>query len=454
MSWLDLSAGEPVAEIRNARIPEAVLAADVPATDAADGLTRRTVRIAGGRIAAVETPRDGAPPPGQRPSVSRSDGRTVVDLAGGILLPAFTDVHTHVDKGHIWPRTPNPDGTFASALAATGADRQRSWTATDVRRRMDFSLRCAFAHGTRRLRTHIDSIPPQDRISWPVVAAAREAWAGRIDLQAVSLVGIDGLPAGGTLLDFAAHVKEHGGILGAVLYPTDGLEAGVERIFEAAMRLDMDLDFHVDENGDPASRCLDLVARTVLATGFPGGRVTCGHCCSLALQPAPVAAATIERVAEAGLSVVSLPLCNMYLQDRAAGATPRWRGVTLLNELAAAGVPACVASDNTRDPFYAYGDLDMLEVLRESVRILHLDHPAGPAVAAATTIPARIMGAEADSRVAPGAPADLVLVTARSFGELFARPQADRVVLRDGRESRAAPPDYRELDDLFAPARP
>ena len=56
-------------------------------------------------------------------------------------------------------------------------------------------------------------------------------------------------------------------------------------------------------------------------------------------------------------------MCNMYLQDRVAGRTPRWRGVAPLHELDAAGVTVMVASDNTRDPFYAYGDLDMLEVL-------------------------------------------------------------------------------------------
>ena len=69
-------------------------------------------------------------------------------------------------------------------------------------------------------------------------------------------------------------------------------------------------------------------------------------------------------------------MCNMYLQDRVAGRTPRWRGVAPLHELDAAGVTVMVASDNTRDPFYAYGDLDMLEVYREATRILHFDHSA------------------------------------------------------------------------------
>ncbi len=52
-------------------------------------------------------------------------------------------------------------------------------------------------------------------------------------------------------------------------------------------------------------------------------------------------------------------------RDHAARRTPRWRGVPLLHELRAAGVPTALASDNTRDQFYAYGDLDMLEVFTQ-----------------------------------------------------------------------------------------
>ena len=105
------------------------------------------------------------------------------------------------------------------------------------------------------------------------------------------------------------------------------------------------------------------------------GRILVGHCCSLARQDDDERRRTIDAVARAGLSVVSLPMCNMFLQDRQAGRTPRWRGVTALHELKAAGVNVMIASDNTRDPFYPFGDLDMMEVWREGVRILHLDYP-------------------------------------------------------------------------------
>lgn len=52
-------------------------------------------------------------------------------------------------------------------------------------------------------------------------------------------------------------------------------------------------------------------------------------------------------------------------RDHKGVRTPRWRGVTALQELAAAGLAVALASDNTRDQFYAYGDLDMLEVFTQ-----------------------------------------------------------------------------------------
>ena len=108
-----------------------------------------------------------------------------------MVLPCFVDMHTHLDKGHIWPRAANPDGTFLGALNTVGDDRRANWSADDVKTRMNFSLKCAYAHGTRAIRTHIDSLPPQDEISWPVFAEMRREWEGKIDLQASSLVGCD-----------------------------------------------------------------------------------------------------------------------------------------------------------------------------------------------------------------------------------------------------------------------
>jgi hypothetical protein len=132
-----------------------------------------------------------------------------------------------------------------------------------------------------------------------------------------------------------------------------------------------------------------------------------------------------------------------------AGRTPRWRGVTLLHELRERGIRVAVASDNCRDPFYGYGDHDMLEVFTQAARIAHLDRPVGTWPAAVTSTPAAVMRLPDAGRIAPGAPAELVVFNARGYSELLSRPQSDRIVLRGGKPIDTTLPDYRELDHLM-----
>jgi len=372
---------------------------------------------------------------------------TEIDMAGALAFPTFVDIHTHLDKGHIWPRAPNPDGTFMGALSTVSSDRSAHWSAEDVRRRMDFALRCAWAHRTSAIRTHVDSVPPQDAISFPVFRELREEWADRIALQACNLISLDRVEEDGAFARTADIVAESQGILGCVPYPMPDLKQRLQTFFRMAEARRLAVDFHVDETADPSSAALRVVAEIVLETGFDGP-VTVGHCCSLAMQDEAEALRTLDLVAKAGLNVVSLPMCNMYLQDRVGGRTPRWRGVTLVHEMAARDINVSFASDNTRDPFYAYGDLDMIEVMREATRIAHLDHSQADWLRACNINPARACGFDLPS-IRPGAPADLVICRARNWTELFARPQADRIVLRAGRQIDRTLPDYAELDGIF-----
>ena len=299
------------------------------------------------------------------------------ELAGRVVLPGTVDCHTHLDKGHVWPRTPNPDGTFDGALDAVGRDREAHWSACDVETRMRFALECAYAHGTVAVRTHLDSPPPQDAISWPVFEAVREEWAGRIELQAACLFGIDACRDVDWFDGLVRRVAAAGGVLGTVTYPLPDLDALLDRVFAAALRHDLELDFHADETQDPGSATLAAIAAAAYRHRFERP-ILVGHCCSLARQGGDAVRRTLDAVAATTIGIVSLPLCNLYLQDRRTdGTTPRQRGVTLVHELAARGVSVSLASDNTRDPFYAYGDLDLLEVLRTGVRAAHLDHPLG-----------------------------------------------------------------------------
>ena len=401
----------------------------------ADGFILADIAIAEGRIVSIILNDPAAPP--------------TIDLAGRIVLPCFVDCHTHIDKGHIWSRKPNPDGSFLGALNATGEDRAARWSADDVSKRMDFSLRSAYAHGAKALRTHIDSVAPQEEISWPVFEEMRERWRGRIELQGVSLLGIEGVREKDWFAALARRVAAARGVLGAVTYMLPDLEELLDQVFATAIEHGLDLDFHADETNDVAAISLKKIAEAAISHGF-AGKILVGHCCSLSRQPDRDVLDTLDKVARAGISVVSLPMCNLYLQDRRHdGTTPRWRGVTLLHEMKARGIPVAVASDNTRDPFYAYGDLDMLEVYRMATRILHLDHPVGDWPKAVASTPAEIMRLEGTGVLKPSGPADLVIFKGRSWTELLSRPEFDRIVVRDGKPIARDIPDYAELDDLM-----
>lgn len=152
--------------LRDARAPAALIAGRAPGPADAQGLVRFDLRIVQGRIAALA------------PEGTATEGPS---LEGGQVWPGPVDGHTHLDKGHIAPRSPNPSGDFAGALQAAAADRA-GWTEADIETRFEWSLRAAYAHGTVAIRTHLESAAPRDPVSWRVFCRMRDRWAGRIIL--------------------------------------------------------------------------------------------------------------------------------------------------------------------------------------------------------------------------------------------------------------------------------
>jgi len=442
--------------LRQAHVPVALLTPSLP-PQTREGLALVDLEIREGQIRQV-----------QPAGAASSESIPTVDLQQRLVFPGFADLHTHLDKAHTWERSPNPTGHFNDALHTIEVDRNASWEFDDLFRRMEFGLRCAYAHGTRALRTHLDAAGPLGEVSFAVFQKLREEWRDRLHLQAVCLVSLDYFltSAGEKLADLVA---ESGGILGGVAFPNPQLVQQLERVFDLAHARNLDLDFHVDESPDPTSDALHEIAKVAQRHAF-SGRIVCGHCCSLSLQSQEKVSAVITDVKAAGIGVVSLPLCNLFLQDRNQEAskqlfhhlsgdlahlldrpsyTPRWRGVTLLHELKQDGIPVAVANDNCRDAFHAYGDHDMVEVFRESARIAHMDMPYGDWCRTVTQTPADLMGLAQVGRIGAGLPADLVIFKARYFSEWLSRSQHDRTVLRNGVSIDTTLPDYAELDDLI-----
>jgi cytosine deaminase len=363
------------------------------------------------------------------------------DAAGTLALPGFVDAHTHLDKAFTLPRMKQVQPGLLGAIDAMLNDRV-NWTPADVRERAARGLQWAWECGTTHLRTHVDWWEPDATpMAWPVMAELAQEWAGRVRLEQVSLIKLPLFEDAAQAMRVAKTVKATGphAVLGGFVHSTNWSEAALRHLLLAAHAFDLDVDLHVDEELNAAAVGLSTTARLLREIGYQG-RVVCGHVCALAAQPEAQALSTLDAVARAPITIVSLPATNLLLQDAVTGRTPRQRGITLVKEARERGIPVMFASDNVQDPFCRLGSFDPIEALGTAALVAQLDEPFDSWSEAlcrsdwlsrtpATVRPTLI-----------GAPADLVLFTDADRHGWPSRT-AKRVVLRDGRvmQGDAAP---------------
>ena len=363
-----------------------------------------------------------------------------IDLDGRVVMTRLAELHTHIDKTQTWERAPNLDGSYNGAKAGAKSDRLQSWSHEDAYRRMAFALASAYAHGTRSLRTHIDSQKKRTNPSWRVFDELRREWAGRIQLQGVVSLGV-GKIMGKYGDRIASLAQEYGAAFGPVIYPTSNQRAEITRSFELAERYGLALDFHVDETLDATANGLLNIADIALQRGY-SGQVVCGHVCALSMKDDAEIKSILKRVRKANITIVSLPMTNLYLQDRDTGSAPIFRGAAPMRAIVDARVPLAVGGDNCRDAFHPYGDFDMVEVYREAVRIGHLDRPAGEYARCVSSIPEAAMGLSDPAIIALGALADLIVFSGRSLSQVFTRLGAPRQIICEGKPVIAPLPDF------------
>jgi len=337
-----------------------------------------------------------------------------------LALPAFADLHVHADRAYAGG--PRPPRSLADAVELV-TEVKRASTEEAVRERALRLLRRALAHGTLRVRTHVDVDELVDERALRGVLAARAELAGRLDVEIVAFGTKLCNPANDDGRRRLISAVEAGAeLVGAVPAFHADPEASIAAVLALARELGVRADLHVDETTDPSALRLERVADETLALGLEG-RVSASHCCSLASVSDAAARRTIGKVAAAGITVIAQPALNLYLQDRGDG-TPRTRGVTLVRELLDAGVKVRFGSDNVCDVFYPYGDADPLESAFLAALTAHVDDE--------DVLLAGIC--DGRTRIEAGDPADLVLLDAGSVREALARRPGARTVIRAGEE--------------------
>ena len=359
-------------------------------------------------------------------------------VALGTLLPCLADAHVHIDKTYVVDEVGAADGDLFKAIALMG-QHSASWTIEAIAGRMQRAVEGAYQHGTRAMRTHLDWGEANAPKSLAAFEALRNTWRGRVALQCVSLTRLDFFEndqVGLEIAEVLARVNDRGdksagetALLGAFVYRNADMRAKLQRVFDLARSRDLHLDFHVDEGLDADACGLRVIAELTIANHYQG-KVTCGHACSLSIQPLPDALGTLKLCAKAGIFLIALPSTNLYLQG-AWDTTPVERGITRLKEAVTQGLQSSIATDNVADGFYPYGSYDLMDTYALGVQAAHLS-PADAWLSTITTSPAAAMGLPWDGRIKVGCPADFVLLNAKSAYELISPAGRQRRVIRAG----------------------
>ena len=337
-----------------------------------------------------------------------------------LALPAFANLHAHADRS--FTVTSFRPRSFADALAASATARA-AFTSADVQRRATLFLERSLAHGVTRVRTHTDVDPVVGMNSMEGVLAAKAAMAGRLDADVIAFsTSRNDLSRPDAVSRLKDAIDRKPDFLGLSINSATDPEQALNVLLDLAEQSGLPVDLHIDEHLLAGQMAAPMAVMLIAARGL-GSRVTFSHLCALAMLEPAHANALIDRIAKAGIAVIALPETNLFLQDRGDGS-PRRRGITLVRELIAAGVKVRFGTDNVRDWFFPFGDGDML------------DTALFTAVAAGVDDDASLLAGLCDGRaaLAPGEPADLVLVPASSLEDALARRPAGRLVFKAGRQ--------------------
>lgn len=309
-----------------------------------DGLL--DVEIAGGKIERIG-------PAGQ----SQASTATV-DAAGGLVTEGFTNAHLHLDKVFTLAQV-GEEALRHYQGAGMGKASQAIDAAAEVKRSQDAdqmlelakkSLAMAAYYGTTHVRAMADVDSKAGTRGVEVLCAARDEFAGVVDVQVVAFPQ-DGIVREDGALGLMRQAMEMGAdVVGGIPwieYTNAAMSEHIHAAVDLAVEFDADISMLLDDAGDPELRTLETMAQAAIDRGWHG-RALAHHCRAMHLYSDSYFGRLVEVLREAGVSVVSDPHTGP-LHAR-------------VGELMDAGINVILGQDDISDAYYAFGRNNMMEV--------------------------------------------------------------------------------------------
>lgn len=358
-------------------------------------------------------------------------GSGEVDGRGRLGLPAFSDVHVHLDSTRIG--LPFREHSGAPGVWGMMLNDRNNWRKPEVplSTTVALTLERMIAHGTTRVRSYAQIDVDCKLEKFEAVLAAKEKFASSAEVQIMAF------PQAGLLIEpGTAHYLEEALKLGAtVMGGIDPCQLDrdpakhLDIVFGLAEKYQVDVDIHLHEPGHLAQFSAELIMERTRALGMEG-RVTLSH----AYELGNISDAATSRLME---SMSALDISWATVAPAVSGKQFNLAAMTQ------AGIRVGLGEDGQRDYWSPYGNCDLLSRtwqlafthgLRQDELI---EHAAAIATWGGATIMDRSLSRLASTSDRPGFRvgdrADLVLLAGETVTSAVMDLGNDRTVIHDGR---------------------
>ena len=351
----------------------------------------------------------------------------LIDLANRLVLPPYVDPHLHLDYifSGLGEGNANISGTLFEGIQRW-SDNKKTLTKEMVRERAMEGIQKEVSHGVQYIRSHVDITDPE-LTGMKALLELREELKDIVTLQLVAFPqeGFFRYEGAEALLEKALEMGAD--VAGGIPHFEISYEHGVEslkRIVDLAVKYDVMIDIHCDENDDPNSRFLEVLNALVMEKDY-GRKTTASHTCSFGSADNSYAAKMMGLFRESNINFISCPTENAHLQGRTDNY-PKRRGLTRVKELLENGNTVAFAQDSIADYWYPLGNGNMMNILDNGMHLAHYTHidEINKAFDLVTLNGAKVMQLEAQYGIEAGKPANFIVLDAGDAYEAI-RERAD-----------------------------
>jgi cytosine deaminase len=343
-----------------------------------------------------------------------------LDAKGRFANSGFVESHLHLEKAFLLDQLTHEAETLDDAIAITG-ELKKCFTKEDIAERARRVLEHEIHYGTTAVRAHVEVDDVLQLKAIETILQLKQEFSDRLRMQIV-VFPQEGIFKQRDVKDLMHAALDMGAdVVGGIPYNDPDPEEHLDFVFDLAQHYGKPVDVHIDLSDNPEQLDIVSLAHHTIRYGMQGS-VTAGHLTSLGSVPADKAARIADLIAEAGITVASLPLTDVYLNGRDDAQAPR-RGVTPVGLLMKHGANVVISTNNIQNAFTPFGNGDPLNPANMTAELEHM----GSAVQQHAIMNAITVNAEEANHfagreckgIAQGAPANIVLFNAHSEREVF-----------------------------------